>query len=75
MRDVFMHVLEVAAAVDKEVGLPERKILRRAAQALGRDVSKERIQKMITELEQNGVLSEETSPRTPAYPPTAAAPA
>jgi uncharacterized tellurite resistance protein B-like protein len=70
MRDVFMHVLEVAAAVDKEVGLPERKILRRAAHALGREVSDERIQKMVAELEESGELSEETSPTTPARVPS-----
>ena len=61
LRDTFLHVLEIAAAVDKEVGLPERKILRRAAQALGREFSQERIDKMIREFEENGVLSEVTA--------------
>jgi uncharacterized tellurite resistance protein B-like protein len=56
VRDEFMHVLEVAAAVDKEVGLPERKILRRAARALGREFSQERVEKMIAEFEETGVL-------------------
>jgi hypothetical protein len=56
MRDAFVHVLEVAAAVDKEVGLPERKILRRAALALGREFSEERVRKMIAELEESGEL-------------------
>ncbi len=56
VRDAFLHVLEVAAAVDKEVGLPERKILRRAAHALGREFSQERVERMIAEFEENGVL-------------------
>jgi uncharacterized tellurite resistance protein B-like protein len=57
IRDAFMHLLEVAAAVDKEVGLPERKILRRAALALGREYSQERVERMIREFEESGVLS------------------
>jgi uncharacterized tellurite resistance protein B-like protein len=57
VRDAFMHLLEVAAAVDKEVGLPERKILRRAALALGREYSQERVERMIREFEESGVLS------------------
>jgi hypothetical protein len=54
VRDTFMHILEVAAAVDKEVGLPERKILRRAARSLGREFSEERVQRMIAEFEASG---------------------
>jgi hypothetical protein len=65
VRDVFMHVLEVAAAVDKEVGLPERKILRRAANALGREFSEERVRRMVDELEESGVLSEQTAAKAP----------
>jgi len=57
VRDAFLHVLEVAAAVDKDVGLPERKILRRAARALGREYSQERVERLIAELEANGVLT------------------
>jgi hypothetical protein len=56
-RDVFLHALEVAAAVDKEVGVPERKILRRAARALGRDFDFKRVEKMMAEFEERGVLS------------------
>ena len=74
LRDLFMHVLEVAAAVDKEVGLPERKILRRAAHALGREFSEERVRRMIAELEESGVLSEETAAKPPAPAPVASAP-
>jgi uncharacterized tellurite resistance protein B-like protein len=58
LRDTFLHVLEVAAAVDKEVGLPERKILRRAAHALGREWSEDRVKKMIEEFEETGELSD-----------------
>jgi uncharacterized tellurite resistance protein B-like protein len=65
-RDEFMHVLEVAAAVDKEVGLPERKILRRAARALGREYSQERVEQMIAQFEESGVLG-----RPPASEPRA----
>jgi uncharacterized tellurite resistance protein B-like protein len=57
IRDAFMHTLEVAAAVDKEVGLPERKILRRAARSLGREFSEERVKRMIAEFEATGVLA------------------
>lgn len=57
-RDEFLHALEVAAAVDKHVGLPERKILRRAAHHLGRPFERERLEKMIAELEDYGVLRE-----------------
>ena len=55
-RDEFLHALEVAAAVDKHVGLPERKILRRAAHHLGRPFQRERLEKMIAEFEEYGVL-------------------
>ncbi len=70
MRDAFFHLLEVAAAVDKEVGLPERKILRRAAHALGREFSEERIKRMIEEFEENGVLS--STKHAPAAAPAPA---
>jgi uncharacterized tellurite resistance protein B-like protein len=66
MRDMFMRVLEVAAAVDKEVGLPERKILRRAARSLGREFSQERVEQMIREFEENGVLSDPSVPAAAA---------
>jgi hypothetical protein len=74
MRDVFLHVLEVAAAVDKEVGLPERKILRRASLALGREFSEERVRRMIAEFEESGELSTTAPPKVEAAPaPTAQA--
>jgi len=57
LRDVFLHALEVAAAVDKEVSVPERKILRRAARKLGREFDMGRVEKMIRDFEERGVLS------------------
>jgi hypothetical protein len=75
MRDAFFHVLEVAAAVDKEVGLPERKILRRAAHALGREFSEERVKEMIAQFEESGVLSGAAAhPAAPSTAPEAPAP-
>jgi hypothetical protein len=56
MRDGFFHALEVAACVDKEVGLPERKILRRAAHHLGREFDLKRLEAMVHEFEEEGVL-------------------
>lgn len=56
MADAFLRALEVAAAVDKQVSLPEQKILSRAAQALGTRFAIERTQSMIAEFEAEGVL-------------------
>jgi hypothetical protein len=60
VRRSFFHALEVAAAVDKEVGLPERKILRRAARELGLEFDMARIERMIADLSEIGVLSDES---------------
>ncbi len=57
LRDVFLHALEVAAAVDKDVSVPERKILRRAARALGREFDVRRVERMMADFEERGVLS------------------
>jgi hypothetical protein len=57
LRDAFLHALEVAAAVDKEVGVPERKILRRASRKLGREFDPRRVEQMMREFEDHGVLS------------------
>jgi uncharacterized tellurite resistance protein B-like protein len=62
-RDHFLHALEVAACVDKEVSLPERKILRRAAHHLGREFDLAHLQKMIAEFEAYGVLTSKTKHR------------
>jgi len=60
MRDAFLYALEVAACVDKEVTLPERKILRRAAHHLGREFDLARLSAMVREFEEEGVLSKRT---------------
>ena len=72
-RDEFLHALQVAAAVDKHVGLPERKILRRAAHHLGRPFDRAELEKMIAEFEEYGVLRE--TKRVPPPPVVAPAPA
>jgi uncharacterized tellurite resistance protein B-like protein len=62
-RDQFFHALEVAACVDKEVSLPERKILRRAAHHLGREFDLAHLHKMIAEFDSYGVLTTKTKHR------------
>jgi uncharacterized tellurite resistance protein B-like protein len=62
-RDQFLHALEVAACVDKEVTLPERKILRRAAYHLGREFDLGHLQRMMEEFESYGVLTTKTTRR------------
>jgi len=59
-RDHFLHALEVAACVDKEVSLPERKILRRVAHHLNRDFDLDHLKTMIAEFEEYGVLTKKT---------------
>jgi hypothetical protein len=61
MRDVFLHALEVAAAVDNDVGVPERKILRRASRKLGVTFDPQRVEQMMREFEDRGVLSQHLS--------------
>jgi hypothetical protein len=56
MRAAFFQALEVAACVDKEVSLPERKILRRAAHHLGLDFDLARLTRMVHEFDEEGVL-------------------
>lgn len=55
-RDAFLHALEVAATVDTVVSLPERKILRAAARALGRPYDEARIRRMMKQFDEVGVL-------------------
>jgi uncharacterized tellurite resistance protein B-like protein len=62
-RDHFLHALEVAACVDKEVSLPERKILRRVAHHLNRDFDLDHLKNMIAEFEEYGVLTKKTKHR------------
>jgi hypothetical protein len=67
VRDEFLHALQVAAAVDKHVGLPERKILRRAAHHLERPFDVAELEKMMLEFEEFGVLR--ATKRAPHTPP------
>jgi len=62
-RPALLHALEVGAAVDKKVSLPEQKLLDRAARALGLDLDMGRVEKMIQTFEEVGVLD------TPPPPP------
>ena len=57
-RPSFMHALEVAAAVDKVVGLPEKKLLRRVAHHLDLEFDMNRVQRMIEHFEETGLLAE-----------------
>lgn len=61
MRDAFLYALEVAASLDKEISLPERKILKRVALSFGRPFEPERLARMIEQLEDNGVLAPQGS--------------
>ena len=56
-RDAFLHALEVAAAVDKEISLPERKILRRIANIFGRPYDPKHLELLVAEFEDKGVLA------------------
>ena len=57
VREPFLRALEVAAAVDKSVSLPERKILRRAARKLGLGFDLSRVEGMIKEFDERGVVA------------------
>ena len=58
MRDAFLRALNVAAAVDKSVSLPEKKILRRAARKLGREYDERLTEQMMREFSETGVLAQ-----------------
>lgn len=55
-RDTFLRVLEVAAALDKEIELPEQKILRRVAKVLGRTYDPKRVLDLVELLERTGSI-------------------
>jgi hypothetical protein len=63
VRAPLLHALEVAAAVDKSVSLPEQKILARAARSLGLSFDLERVQAMIRAFEEVGVLARDVRGR------------
>lgn len=58
-RNAFLRAMEVAAAVDRSVSLPERKILRRAAHALNRPFDASRVVRMMRTLQEVGELEYE----------------
>ena len=62
MRDAFLYALEVAASLDKEVSLPERKILKRIAMMFKRPFDPERLTRMIEQLEEKGFLAPPDAP-------------
>jgi hypothetical protein len=55
-RQALYHALEVAAAVDKEVGLAERRLLRSAARRLGIAYDPKSTETLIEQFENQGVL-------------------
>ncbi len=57
LRDPFLHVLEVAAAVDKRATLRERSLLEHAARALGRREDFGGLERMLRDFRETGVLS------------------
>jgi hypothetical protein len=56
-REPFFHALEVAAAVDKNVGLPERRLLRSAARRLEVKFDPQLIEDMMNEFQTRGFLT------------------
>jgi hypothetical protein len=58
LRDPFLRVLEVAAAVDKRATLRERTLLEHAARALGRREDFGELERMLRDFRETGVLSE-----------------
>jgi hypothetical protein len=58
MHAAFFHVLEVAAAVDKNVSLPERRLLRSTARRLDLPFDPKSTQRLMKEFEENGLLAE-----------------
>ncbi|MDI1484536.1 hypothetical protein [Polyangium sp. y55x31] len=61
-RAPFYHALEIGAAVDARASIRERKLLAHAAEALGVRFDEARLEKMIHEMHERGMLSAELSP-------------
>jgi hypothetical protein len=57
-RERFYRALEVAAAVDKKVELPERRLLRSAARRLGVPFDAGRLARMVEQLEETGFIGD-----------------
>ncbi|APR81134.1 Hypothetical protein A7982_06481 [Minicystis rosea] len=58
LRDPFLRVLEVAAAVDKKATLRERALIQHAATALGRREDFTGLSRMMRDFREHGVLSD-----------------
>jgi len=58
-REPFYHALEIGAAVDHSVSFRERKLLEHAAERLGQRYDHQRIERMIREIGEHGILSED----------------
>jgi hypothetical protein len=58
VREPFFHTLEVAAALDKKIFAPERKILSRVAEAFGRSWNASNVERLIAELSETGVAKQ-----------------
>jgi hypothetical protein len=58
LKDPFLRVLEVAAAVDKNATLRERRLLEHAARALGRREDFGGLERMLKDFREVGVLSD-----------------
>ncbi|HVJ93636.1 MAG TPA: hypothetical protein VM580_27730 [Labilithrix sp.] len=56
-KKAFLGVLEIAAALDKSLVLPEEKLLRRVAEAWGLTYTRERVGELIEQFERGGVLA------------------
>ncbi len=56
-RASFLRALEVAAALDKSLPLPEEKLLRRVAEAFHLEFDRARVSGMIEQLERTGALA------------------
>ena len=70
-RDDFLHALEVAATVDMVVSLPERKILRGAARALGRGYDEARVRRMVRSVRRSGRAEDQRTRWARRSPPVA----
>lgn len=57
-REPFVHTLEVAAALDRKLFVPERRILARLAEAFGRPWDASHVERLIAELSETGVAKQ-----------------
>lgn len=55
-RDSFLHVLEVAAAVDKSRAYPQQRLVRHVAEVFDRRFDPQRIHALVDQFEERGIL-------------------